>query len=75
MVNATPVGTYPDVDACPPLPFAALGERHLVYDLVYNPAETLLLRRAKIQGAAVKNGLDMLLLQAQAAWEIWQEQL
>ena len=74
LINATPVGTYPMVDTCPPISFAALDERHLVYDLVYNPAETLLLRRAKARGAAVKNGLEMLQLQAEAAWEIWQEQ-
>jgi len=74
IVNATPAGTHPDADVCPPVPFAALDARHLVYDLVYNPAETLLLRRAKNQGAAVKNGLEMLQLQAEAAWEIWQKQ-
>ncbi|MEQ1744249.1 MAG: shikimate dehydrogenase [Saprospiraceae bacterium] len=72
LVNATPVGTYPDEDACPPVPFDLLGERHLVYDLVYNPAETLLLRRARAKGAAVKSGLEMLYLQAEAAWNIWQ---
>lgn len=74
LVNATPLGAYPDTDICPPIPFAALDARHLVYDLVYNPAETLLLRRAEDQGAAVKNGLEMLQLQAEAAWKIWQEQ-
>lgn len=73
IVNATPAGTYPDVDACPPIPFDVLDERHLVFDLVYNPAETLLLQRAKTKGAAVKNGLEMLQLQAEAAWNIWQE--
>ncbi len=73
VVNATPAGTYPDVDACPPIPFDVLDERHLVFDLVYNPAETLLLQRAKTKGAAVKNGLEMLQLQAEAAWKIWQE--
>jgi len=73
IVNATPAGTFPDVDACPPIPFDVLDERHLVFDLVYNPAETLLLQRAKTKGAAVKNGLEMLQLQAEAAWKIWQE--
>ena len=72
IVNATPLGTYPDVHTCPPLPFDILDERHLVYDLVYNPAETLLLRRAGSKGATVKNGLEMLQLQAEAAWKIWQ---
>jgi len=73
IVNATPLGTYPDVDACPPVPFNILDERHLVYDLVYNPAETVLLRRAGTSGASVKNGLEMLQLQAEAAWNIWQK--
>jgi len=72
LVNATPVGTFPDVDACPSVPFDSIDARHLVYDLVYNPAETLLLRRAGSCGASVKNGLEMLQLQAEAAWEIWQ---
>jgi len=73
IVNATPLGTYPEVDACPPVPFDIFNERLLVYDLVYNPAETVLLRRAGAGGALVKNGLEMLQLQAEAAWEIWQE--
>ncbi|MFN0014256.1 MAG: shikimate dehydrogenase family protein [Saprospiraceae bacterium] len=72
LVNATPVGTYPDENACPPIPYDLLNERHLVYDLVYNPAETLLLQRARARGASVKNGLEMLQLQAEAAWDIWQ---
>ena len=72
--NATPVGTYPDIDKCPDLPYERLHAAQLVYDLVYNPAETLLLQRAKEQGAFVKNGLDMLHLQAEAAWMIWQNQ-
>lgn len=71
--NATPLGTYPDINVCPDLPFDLLGPQHLVYDLVYNPAETLLLQRAKSRGCAVKNGLEMLHLQAEAAWEIWQD--
>ena len=71
--NTTPLGTYPAADTCPDIPFDLLGPQHLVYDLVYNPAETLLLRRAKARGCAVKNGLEMLQLQAEAAWEIWQD--
>lgn len=71
--NTTPLGTYPDTGTCPDLPFEKLGAQHLVYDLVYNPAETLLLQRAKARGCATKNGLEMLQLQAEAAWEIWQD--
>ena len=70
--NTTPLGTYPDTAVCPDLPFQRLGPEHLVYDLVYNPPETLLLQRAGAQGCAIKNGLEMLQLQAEAAWDIWQ---
>ncbi|MBL7798166.1 MAG: shikimate dehydrogenase [Saprospiraceae bacterium] len=73
IVNTTPLGMYPEVDACPPVPFGIFDARHLVYDLVYNPAETVLLRHAGTTGASVKNGLEMLHLQAEAAWNIWQE--
>ena len=71
IINTTPLGTYPDTDACPPLPFDWLRPEHLVYDLVYNPPETLLLRRAAERGCTVKNGLEMLHLQAEYAWKIW----
>jgi len=71
--NTTPLGTYPDTETCPDLPFELLNAQHLVYDLVYNPAETLLLQRAKARGCTLKNGLEMLQLQAEAAWEIWQD--
>lgn len=73
IVNATPLGAYPSVENGPDLPFSLINQRHLIYDLVYNPAETLLLRCAKARGALVKNGLEMLHLQAEAAWRIWQE--
>lgn len=71
IINTTPLGMSPHKDTCPDLPFERLSPQHLVYDLVYNPAETLLLQRAKKQGCAVKNGLEMLHLQAEAAWQIW----
>lgn len=70
-INTTPVGAYPKTDQMPDLPPDLLDARHLVYDLVYNPPETLLLRRAAERGASVKNGLEMLYLQAERAWEIW----
>ena len=73
IVNCTPVGMYPHVDEAPPLPYEALTPRHLLYDLVYNPEETLFLRRGAEQGATVKNGLEMLHLQAIASWEIWNQ--
>lgn len=73
IINTTPVGMFPHVDACPPIPYEYLTSNHLLYDLTYNPDETLFMKRGKQQGATVKNGLEMLLLQALAAWEIWQQ--
>jgi len=74
VINTTPLGTYPNVNECPPIPFDWLQPEHLVYDLVYNPPETLLLRLAAERGCMVKNGLEMLHLQAKAAWRIWSDQ-
>ncbi|GAA4313049.1 shikimate dehydrogenase [Compostibacter hankyongensis] len=71
LINTTPLGMYPQVNACPDIPYNLLSPRHLLYDLVYNPAETLFLRRGREQGAQVKNGEEMLILQAEASWEIW----
>ena len=72
IINATPLGTYPDVDACPPLPYAALSKKHYLYDLIYNPSETTFLRKGREAGAQTKNGFEMLCLQAEAAWTIWE---
>jgi shikimate dehydrogenase len=71
MINTTPLGMYPHVDSCAALPHHHLTPNHFVFDLVYNPAETLLLQKAKAQGAKTKNGLEMLELQAERSWEIW----
>ena len=71
LVNCTPVGTFPDVNACLELPFEHLTPAHLVIDLVYNPSETELMKRAKKNGAAVMNGLSMLQHQALKSYEIW----
>lgn len=73
IVNCTPLGTFPNVDECPDIPYHMLTFRHLLFDLVYNPAETLFLRRGRELGATVKNGYEMLVLQAEAAWRIWNE--
>ncbi|MCM1028158.1 MAG: shikimate dehydrogenase [Pseudoflavonifractor sp.] len=73
VVNTTPLGMWPDVDSSPNIPYSLLTPDHLCYDLVYNPDMTLFLRKASERGASVKNGLEMLLLQAYAAWKIWQE--
>jgi shikimate dehydrogenase len=71
IVNTTPLGMYPDVETAPELPYNQLGPEHLLYDLVYNPAETLFLQKGKAYGAAIKNGYDMLIAQAEAGWAIW----
>jgi shikimate dehydrogenase len=71
IINTTPVGMYPDVSALPALPYEAIGASHLLYDLIYNPGETAFLAAGKQRGAAVKNGLEMLQLQAEASWSIW----
>lgn len=71
IVNTTPLGTYPDIASCPDLPYAFLDNSHLLYDLVYNPTETLFLRRGNEAGADTKNGYHMLELQAEKNWDIW----
>ena len=71
IVNCTPVGMYPHTEECPALPYTAIGRNHLLYDLVYNPEETLFLRKGREHGAITKNGLEMLILQAYAGWEFW----
>lgn len=71
VINCTPVGMHPHTDECPEIPYEFIGEGHILYDLVYNPEETLFLKKGKAVGATTKNGLEMLLLQAKAAWNIW----
>jgi shikimate dehydrogenase len=72
IVNCTPCGMYPHADQCPLLPYEAMDSHNLLYDLIYNPDETLFMRKGAAQGATVKNGLEMLLLQAFASWEFWE---
>lgn len=71
LVNCTPLGMHPNTGSCVGIPYDALSPLHLVYDLVYNPEETFFMAKGREQGAAVKNGLEMLHRQAEAAWEIW----
>jgi len=71
IVNSTPVGTFPKSDACPAIPYEFLTGNHLLFDVVYNPAETLFLKYGRAQGATGINGEAMLIGQAVAAWEIW----
>jgi len=71
IVNCTPLGMYPKTEECPDLPYEALTRNNILYDLIYNPDETLFMRKGAEHGANVKNGLEMLLLQAFASWEFW----
>lgn len=71
IINTTPLGTYPAVAECPPLPYTALTAAHYLFDLIYNPRETLFLQRGHAAGAHIQNGFEMLELQAEAAWTIW----
>lgn len=72
IINCSPVGTFPNTEQCPTLPYEALSASHILYDLIYNPAETKFLQLGKERGATVKNGYEMLILQAEKNWEIWQ---
>lgn len=71
IVNTTPIGTYPNTEGCPAIPFEMITPKHLLFDLVYNPEVTEFLKQGKKRGAIIKNGLEMLHLQALASWEIW----
>lgn len=71
IVNCTPLGMFPNEDNCPPIPYSALTSKHFLYDLVYNPEETLFLKEGKKRGARTRNGYKMLALQAEASWRIW----
>ncbi len=73
IVNCTPLGMYPKTEECPQLPYEAMDSRTILYDLIYNPDETMFMKRGAQYGANVKNGLEMLLLQAFASWEFWHE--
>lgn len=71
LINTTPLGMSPNLETCPPIPYEFLTPQHLAYDLVYNPEETVFLSKAKERGAKIKNGLEMLYLQAERSWYIW----
>ena len=73
LINCTPLGTYPNVEECPDIPYEGISADHLLYDLIYNPEETLFLKQGKLRGATIKNGYEMLILQAEKNWEIWNQ--
>jgi len=71
IINASPLGTYPKAEECPDIPYQFLSARHYLFDLVYNPTETMFLQKGKEKGAAIQNGYEMLVLQAEENWKIW----
>ena len=71
IINSTPLGTYPNIEECPDIPYNFLDSKHILYDLVYNPKETLFMKNGKEKGAKVINGLKMLEYQAEKSWELW----
>lgn len=73
IINCTPLGTFPETDKCPDIPYEFITNKHLLYDLIYNPSMTTFLKKGKEKGAILKNGFDMLQLQAEKSWEIWNE--
>ncbi len=73
IINCSPVGTAPNIEQSPNIPYEGIGNSHLLYDLIYNPTETLFLKNGKERGAAIKNGLEMLILQAEENWKIWNQ--
>lgn len=75
VINTTPLGMFPNVDDDPPLPYQFISQRHLLFDLVYNPPKTKFLQQGEKQGARIVNGYEMLVLQAEESWRIWNETL
>lgn len=75
IINATPLGTYPAIDGCPNIPYQYLTSQHYLFDLVYNPSKTVFLEKGEKRGAAIKNGYDMLAIQAEASWKLWNSSL
>lgn len=71
IINTTPLGMFPNIESCPDIPYEHINKEHLVFDLIYNPEETLFLKKAKTKGCEIKNGLEMLKTQANESWKIW----
>lgn len=71
IINCTPLGTFPDIEQCPNIPYNGITDKHILFDLIYNPEETKFLKQGKLNGAITINGLKMLELQAEKAWSIW----
>ena len=73
IINTTPLGTFPDTERAPEIPYRYITEDHILHDLIYNPTETLFMKKGKLHGARVKNGYQMLVEQAERSWKIWNE--
>jgi shikimate dehydrogenase len=71
IINTTPVGTYPAVDECPDIPYEYITPQHYLFDLIYNPSKTFFLKKGEERGAEIKNGYEMLVIQAEESWKIW----
>lgn len=73
IINTTPLGMYPDVNTYPPIPYECLTKRHYLFDAIYNPGKTMFLQKGEAQEALIQNGLEMLIIQAEESWKIWNE--
>jgi shikimate dehydrogenase len=73
IINTTPLGTFPNTGDCPDIPYEGISSKHLLYDLVYNPPETVFLQKGKERGARIKNGEEMLVIQAEESWNFWNQ--
>lgn len=71
IINTTPMGMYPEIDSFPNIPYDLIGSKHYLYDLIYNPEMTVFLQKGKVRGATIENGKDMLVIQAEESWKIW----
>ena len=74
IVNCTPLGMVPDTESYPPIPYEFISAQHLLFDCIYNPEETVFLKKGRVQGATIQNGMEMLTGQAKAAWRIWNKE-
>ena len=73
IINSTPVGLFPNINECPQIPYQHISEKHYLFDLIYKPEKTLFLQKGEERGAVIQNGYDMLIIQAEESWKIWNE--
>ena len=75
IINTTPLGVYPDINSAPEIPYELLSNKHLLFDLTYNPLETKFLKNGKVNNTKIQNGLNMLEIQAEESWKIWNKKI